>query len=409
MRVIHLLFILLSVSVVNAQTGAWTQFNSSNSPLPFNSVRCIEFEEDSIVWIGTDFGLARYTSGNWTIYNSSNSSLNSNDIRSIIIDRNGNKWIGTSTAGLYMYNDTVWTNYNSINSPLPDDYVKSLACDTANSIWIGTLGGLARLAPQGSWTVYTMWNSVLGSNNIACIYTDTITNDKWAGTVNGGVLLIEKDTNLSSFTIQNSGISDNTILGIDRDASGNTFMVSPANGLIVKLGTFGWITYNTISSSIPTAGLTSIALDSIYEPWIGTNDKGLLKKSANTFIIYDSTNSPLYDPNIQCLKTDNQGRIWIGTQIAGIFILDPAFTTASDEIQSIDNINAYPNPFSETITITSSEKIEGIEIVNMDGRCIAKPNTASNIVNTTFLEKGAYFLRLRLVDGRTKVKRIIKN
>lgn len=393
-----------------SQTNAWTQYDMNNSGLPNNSVRCIAFENDSTAWIGTDFGLAKFSSGVWTIYNTFNSGLGNNDIRSIAIDTNHVKWIGTFANGISVFNDTTWTIFNTMNSPLPDDFVRSLAIDQKNTKWIGTLGGLAKIDSTNSWNIYTMWNSVLGSNNIASIFVNPNTNDKWVGTVNGGLLLIEKDTNLTAFTNQNSGIPDNTVLGIDMDANQNLYLATPGNGLAVKLSGFGWLTYNLVSSNIPTASLTTVALDGIGQPWAGTNTNGIVyNNTGNNFIPYDTTNSPLTDNLIQTLRMSVDQKLWIGTQTGGLFILDPSLLTSVQSISGLPSIHLFPNPCSDFLFIESISPLQKIELWDVRGSLISLSDVMNNKINVQSLTNGMYQMRLTEENGRVHLKKIIVN
>lgn len=405
-----LLVISGSVSCLHAQSTAWTQYNTLNSGLPFNSVRCIAFDPDSGAWIGTDYGLAHLsTTGNWTAYGSWNSPLTGNDIRSLAIAEDGTKWIGTFTGGLFAFRDTTWLTYTSTNSPLSDDFVRSLAIDTAGTLWIGTTGGLNRLDTAGNWSLFTMWSSALGSNNIACLFVDSTTNDLWAGTINGGLCHIHQDTLLTSFTIQNSGISDNTIVGIDKDAPGNLFLASPANGLIVKLNNFGWITSNTVSSNIPTAGLTCLQLDANDEPWIGSIDHGLVHRSAGSFSFYDSSNSPLSDPVVQCLRIDPVGRIWIGTQSEGMFIFNPTLSTGLLPGRPETCWTIHPNPVQESLRIHPIDpSIQRIEILSVDGRILLSGSRANSTLDVSMLSSGTYIIRAVSKSGKHDARRFIK-
>lgn len=408
MKQILLSLALLFTSTQAISQQAWTNFTTSNSQISDNSIRCILFENDSTTWIGTDFGLSKLVNGNWTSYNTSNSNIPANGIRSLAIDSLNTIWVGTFSNGLASFDGTTWTSYNTLNSPLPDDFVRSLAVDTLGQKWIGTTAGLAKIDSLNNWTIYTMWNSILGSNNIACIYVDTLTDNKWVGTVNGGVLLIEKDTNLTTYTVQNSGISDNTILSIDMDSLNNVYMASPANGLIVKLAGFGWFTYNLVSSNIPTAGLTSVSFDLIDKPWMGSFDKGLLYKDGNNFIMYDTANSPLTDVMIQCVRVNDSGKVWIGTQTGGLYILDPSLLTGIQQPDGATNVNVYPNPAAEIVYIQSRTGISMLEVSDLNGRHLVQDATGRNEIVLSSFTKGVYQLKIHLEDGSVIVKKLIK-
>ena len=55
-------------------------YNTDNSPLPFNTVRCIELHNDAI-WVGTETGLAQFQDEQWQVYDAANSALYSDNIR----------------------------------------------------------------------------------------------------------------------------------------------------------------------------------------------------------------------------------------------------------------------------------------------------------------------------------------
>lgn len=240
------------------------------------------------------------------------------------------------------------------------------------------------------------------------MYVDTISNNKWVGTINGGLISIDKDTNFTEFITQNSGISDNTILGIDMDNLGNLWMASPANGLIVKLNGFGWFTYNQLSSNIPTPGLTCVKLDQTYQPWIGTFDKGILYKNGSNFIAYDTSNSPLTDVMIQCVNIDDSGRVWIGTQTGGLFILDPSLLTGLDEVYDDISLSLYPNPAGSFLYYNSLLPVQRVEVFDISGRLLLQELQVKNAVDLSTLKSGLYQARFLFDDGRVLVKKFMK-
>jgi streptogramin lyase len=401
----------LIVSSAKAQTVAWTNYTISNSGLPENSVRAITFENDSTAWIATDFGLAKFQSGVWTVFNSINSGLTSNNIRCVAVDTDNSKWIGTLTGGMFHFNDTVWTPFNTMNSPLPDDLVRHIVVDTLGSLWIGTIGGLAKKDVANNWNTYSMFTSPLASNNIAYIYVNPNNNDKICGTINGGITFIEKDTNLTSFTIQNSGIPDNTILGILKDNSGNICMASPANGLVYKLPTFGWYTYNIISSTIQSPSLTSLDMDSFGDLWIGSSDEGLIHKVGNTFTNYATYNAPITDDNVQCVTVSPDGKIWLGTQTGGLFIVDPTLLTSIKEAPIKTNVSVYPNPFiGNEIVVESDVEISKIKIVSLNGALISEAiyNERKVVQQVPVLNAGFYLVQIYFENGMTATQKLVR-
>lgn len=406
----NILFLLaMMCCTVKVVAQACVNYNQSNSQIPNDLVHTLLLGNNNDAWIGTDFGLTYFDGSTFTNYYTSNSPLPANSIRSLARDTSGTLWIGTFSNGLGTFDGTNWTLQNTANSPLPDDYVRSLAIDTLNQKWIGTTGGLAKIDAANNWTIYTMWNSILGSNNIASLYVDPSTNDKWAGTVNGGVLLIEKDTNLTLYTVQNSGIADNSILGIHQDLLGNTMMASPSNGLIVKLSGFGWLTYNLASSNIPTAGLTSLDRDAAGNPYMGTFDKGLLYKTGNNFIAFDTTNTPIADMHITCVKVEaGSGKVWVGTLSKGLYILDPTLLSGLENPGLIPNVTVYPNPADTRLHYIAGSLPVRVDILDAGGRLVAAETDPAAAVSVEELAPGSYLARFLFKNGSTVTRSFLR-
>lgn len=356
---------ILACWLLTATTGisqqAWTFFNTVNSPLPENSVRCIASTPSGIVWIGTDYGLASYDGSIWTVYNTMNSGIPDNSIRSLLIDGNI-VWVGTFMGGLGRFDGTTWNSYNTTNSFIPDDFVRSLARDTAGNIWVGTIGGLG-LFDGTTWTIFNMNNTPLLSNNISGLWSDSL--GTIVGTINGGVG-IYNNGNWQHFTIWNSNLPDNSSLGVIRDTAGVPWFSTPANGLTAYVGGIQFLTFSTITSGIASNSTAGLA----YRPqsdeiWLGSSDEGLIRKSGLNFTSYGTSNTTLPDDVIQCVHVDAQGIVWAGMQTGGVVRLDPDLLMNLANIESSEKVFVYPNPATDFLHM-DFESIEAAEVLVFD-------------------------------------------
>ncbi|MEI6577062.1 MAG: two-component regulator propeller domain-containing protein [Bacteroidota bacterium] len=140
--------------------NTWTTFNTLNSSLPSNEVQSICIK-DSIVWIGTKFGLARFNGTTWTIFTWITFGINSyplQNVRDIDIDSSGNLWICCRHVGLMKYNGSSWTVYNNSNSTITLGINNDIRCadiDSSGNIWVGSLDGISKF--NGS-----MWTNNIG-------------------------------------------------------------------------------------------------------------------------------------------------------------------------------------------------------------------------------------------------------
>lgn len=360
-RICILTYCLLTATIGISQQ-AWTFFNTANSPLPENSVRCIASKPNGAVWIGTDYGLASYDGGVWTVYNTMNSGIPDNSIRSLLIDGN-TIWIGTFTGGLARFDGTAWIIYNTTNSFIPDDFVRSLARDTAGNIWVGTIGGLG-LFDGTTWTIFNMNNTPLLSNNISGLWSDPL--GTIVGTINGGVG-IYNNGNWQHFTIWNSNLPDNSSLGVVRDTAGVPWFSTPANGLTAYVGGIQFLTFSTITSGIASNSTTALA----YRPqgdeiWLGSSDEGLIRKSGLNFSNYGTANTSLPDDVVQCVHVDAQGIVWAGMQTGGVVRLDPDLLMNLATIENPYKVFVYPNPATDFLQIDFGSN-ETAEVLVFDG------------------------------------------
>ena len=398
----------------SSEAQPWINYNTINSSLPENSVRVIKFGKDSSVWIGTDFGLAKLKNTSWTVYHIFNTGggLPDESIRAITIDSDNVKWIGTVLGGLTKFNDTTWASINTGNSQLPDDYVKDVEFDQSGNTWIATTNGLVRIDTSQSYTIYNTLNSTFASDNIAKIFIDPDNNNKIIGTVNGGLNILT-DTTLTIYTIANgSGIPDNSLVDIEKDNSGNYWMASPSNGLIAKVAGGGWVTFN-VATGFPTSGLTSLELDSNDNMWIGSIDSGIIRKSGLQINAWNINNSPLTDNYVQCIALAPDGKLWIGTQSSGVFVMDISIITSTIESNEKNNLNLFPNPVHNFMFVNASENdYYKFRLTDISGVAhqidLKKISTDQYLINMSRLTHGIYILVAENNKGEIIIKKIIK-
>lgn len=113
-----------------------------------NNIKDILAGADGSLWFATTLGLARLHNGQWTLFRQS-AGLPSNRILSLAEERDGARtviWAGTD-KGLAQWNGTAWTVLDSRAAGLPDERIRSLlALQTEQGpvLWVGTGRGLAR-------------------------------------------------------------------------------------------------------------------------------------------------------------------------------------------------------------------------------------------------------------------------
>ncbi len=126
----------------------WDIYNTANSDLPVNDIRCLYIDDSDMIYAGTyTGGLAVFDGNDWEIINDSVAPFHSNYITAVVKNEE-ELWVGTR-IGLYKYSNGDWTTFMVHNSGLPNKFILSLACDNENKTWIGMYeGGLAVYDPS---------------------------------------------------------------------------------------------------------------------------------------------------------------------------------------------------------------------------------------------------------------------
>lgn len=374
-----------------------TTYSSSNSPLPFNTVRCIAIQ-NQFKWFGTDDGLARFDGVNWSVYTTLNSPLLDDDIRAICVENDTIVWIGTVQGGLYSFDGLNWENYNPTNSGLPDFLVRSIAIDLQNNIWCATSEGIA-MFDRVNWFTWDDLSHNLLTNNITSIAIGQ-QNEKFIGTINGGLNYFSTDNQLTILSIVQSGLPDNSALGIVVDATNHPWFATPAQGLVYDQGFGGpWQRFNMSNSPLPTNGLNTIAIDAIQRIFMGTDSYGVIIKNGDNWLQYSTENTDLPENHILSIASESTTVKWLGTYNSGVVRLEEY---QAELIEKTSNFYVYPTSLKAGESIFFSERLTEEEIIvyNQLGQIINgfKLNESKSIETPSFCLPGIYFLRLPSLD-----------
>lgn len=374
-------------------------FNTLNSPLPDNEVRCIATDANGTTWIGTTNGLAAYNGAEWTVYTTGNSPLPENNIRALGIDATGRIWIGTFSSGLVMFDGNEWQMYNSSSSGLPDNYVKSIAFDNGQKLWLGLSGGLA-MYDGANWMFYSAIGSDVLLNNVNDVVFDP-EHHIWVCTVNGGLVTFTKNQQLYAYKVSNSGVPDNTLLAISADAQNTKWMTTVVDGL-GRFDGLNWHTYQTGNSGIASNYTTDVCAN-LYnnDIWIGTTNAGIsiFNPAANLWTTLNADNAGLPDNHITALCINGNGTIWAGTKTGGLLQFYQDFTAAPATTNpKFATGNLFPNPCNEQIclppVVPTAPPLTLTVYAATTGRTVLKQQFTQPCTDTACLPGGYYFAAL---------------
>lgn len=227
-------------------------------------------------------------------------------INKVVVDAEGRGWIahGSHRAGgltLLSVGESVsdrgddqMTTFTTQNSALPGVYVTAVAPGVANDVWIGTTVGAAHL--------------VYGASPFARH------DDIW-----------------SSFSTQNSGLTDNHIRDVVVDSAGNVWFALAIGGVNVYTTDGQWIAFDE-SDGLVFSSLNAVAVDHAGLLWFGSDGEGIsvldhkgtvADKSDDLWTTYAP--SPVLPTGyVQALMTDRWGQLWVGNFGGGLSVYSNA-------------------------------------------------------------------------------------
>ncbi len=82
-------------------------------------------------------------------------------------------------------------------------------------------------------------------------------------------------------------------------------------------------------------------------------------------------------------------------------------TTDIDEIEN--NIAVYPSPFRDELLFSNPSLIKSVQIINVLGVKVIETNLTNEVIKTSGLPAGVYFVVIETIDGQKVTHKVIKN
>jgi signal transduction histidine kinase/streptogramin lyase len=301
--------------------------------LPGSRIQALFADREGSLWIGTNSGLARWTSGKIQLLPLTDP-LARASILSLMEDREGDLWVGTETGGLHILRDQ---RFHAVGAPegLTSDAATTVVEDVAGKLWVGTSGGgLNAVRPAGvepdTARIYSVRDVLL--SDVILSLAAAPNGDLWVGTPDG--LNRIRGSAVDSFTSAD-GLPDDFIRSLlaDKDGSlwigtrrGLTHMTFRNNAmgplhLGVRMETF------TQADGLGSDLVGAMARDRNGDLWVATF-AGLSRLHGGAIANYTTANG-LSSNVITALLLRGNGTLLIGTQDHGWNLWDGSRFSAS--------------------------------------------------------------------------------
>ncbi len=294
--------------------------------LPHNMVHCMTEDQQGRVWIGTEGGLAVHDpeTDMLKIYNSNlfdPTGLNTDPIYAAYCDKQGNVWLGTYFGGINFWSGEkkIFHNWSSGLGKwqLRGNVVSSLDEDKTGNLWIGLEdNGLDRINMKtGNVTHYSSDdgpNSLSYNNLHDLLFVSEY--ELWLSSYTGGINILNTKTN--KFTYFNRSNTPE----LTSDAI-YAFMLINNSVFVASSG--GIAVYDLKRKSF--SRLKPDLIGSTQFESIAQTEGTLWFSSSKTIYCYKPAIDSLYAfdripemTNINFVKTDSRGNIWIGDCYKGL-------------------------------------------------------------------------------------------
>jgi ligand-binding sensor domain-containing protein len=329
-HVILCVCILTSSITAFSQSGEWQQYDGEKAIFRL-------LKDGKNLWIATNSGLSQLNTETGTL---TTHDLGISDLpllRNLAKDNDGSLWVTTQRNGVIKYDvqSGRLESYNQSNSDLANNqYCTSIAIDADNNKWIGSLMYLNRF-DGNEWQSWTTPGSAVAAYWFISDLQFDRNGDLWmAGASPEWHFAKFAGDAIQPVPEVTQGV--NKIL-IDEDNS--IWLASESQGLIKYDGT-QFVTWNTGNSNLPSNNIYDIKQDASGNLWLACYQH-LVRFDGNEFISYTS---PLIQENndldfISCLELDDDGTIWLGAKVSGLF----KFTQAQGHLQPVSyTVTAIP-------------------------------------------------------------------
>ncbi len=267
---------------------------------------------DTELWFGSwGGGIVRVNIGkvsSWKVENG----LPENTIKSLFCDREGNVWVGTFASGFSIFLGESVKKFKTDHG-LAGNNVRSIALGPDGNLWIATLGGLSVMKEARLETA--LENTSNAKPRVGSVVTDPEGGVYFATYF--GEIYYYKDAKLTKLSKPEKGLTE--ILSLYLDSSGVLWVGTYRGGLFRYKN--GWLPKLYGQDEYLNEAIWCFHEVAGGDFYIGT-EQGIFRKKDEALEPYN-LDPELKRFRINSITSDDQKRLYVGTNGAGMVALEP--------------------------------------------------------------------------------------
>ena len=387
-----LLFLMFSVIFSFSQAPTWKIYNTSNSQIPWNKFKSMDFDAQGNLWgcydnSGGSAHLTRFDGTTFTNY------ISSAWVNDVCAAAGGGVWFTTSNMELQKYDGTFHVYTNSL---LSSPWMEPVYADLSGNVWIVNYSEKYVVKFDGTnWTKYDHTNSCIPDNFILDMVDHN--GSIWMATPDSGLVKFG-NTGCELYNTSNSMLPNNKIYALKKGKGDSLWFVC-SGYLGYFTGTVWQLFQNT---SLTTAN--SIEFDSKGNIWISNPDftnGGVFKYDRQGWTVYSKSNSPIPTNQINDMKIDKNDHVWIATWGSGLVEMTPSTSSVQPQ-DEMKKAEIYPSCAADFIYLTIPENLScTAEICDMAGKVMfwgTFLGPERQRLDVSAFTKGIYLLKLNCDD-----------
>lgn len=385
---------------INKDSGNIEQYfydkNNTNT-ISHNDINSLYADEKGYLWIGTFYGglnkLNIQTGKIERFKHGDGSGLPGSLIKDVLRDSRGDVWVGTDFGfAKFKEDENKFITYNANKYNSGSILIDDIYCiyeDKSGMIWIGTRYGINLFNPQNLFNYYKsnpFDDNSLTSDSISGVYEDN-EGLLWVGTFNEGVNIFDRKNNkvtrIKSEKANKLGLSINSNLIREITGIDNEIWIATENGLSKYDKDTKEITEYNEKDGLICTDIRTLIIDKDGILWIGTRD-GLFSFDRKNKIINHS--DTLKSKGIKELKfmdihEDSDGIIWMSPGIENGIV---SFDKKTNEVKYYNEFNKRNNVNVNycNINVINSDDQDNIWIGTTSGLIKFNKNTKKYTIYT---------------------------